>query len=96
LKYAINDTTVSFKVNATLPVKIQDRYLFFEEEYIYVVQNMETIKTFKIEKTYLENYTGEDYTVYVYSKWVNICWHSDKDSWFYSYSYDKNKFYGNG
>ena len=29
LKYAINGTTVPFKVNATLPVKIQDRYLFF-------------------------------------------------------------------
>ena len=93
LKYAINGVAVPFKVNATLPVKIQDRYLFFEEEYIYVVQDMETIKTFEIDKTYLESHTGKDNVVYVHSKWVNICWHSDMDSWFYSYSYDKNRFY---
>ena len=93
LKYAINGMTVPFKVNATLPVKIQDRYLFFEKEYIYVVQDMETIKTFKIDKTYLESHTGEDNVVYVHSKWVNICWQSGIDSWLYSYSYDKNRFY---
>ena len=95
LQYAINGTPVPFKVNSTLPVKIEDRYLFFEEGYIHVVQNMETIKTFKIDETHLKNYTGEDYTVYVHPKWANICHWSNEESWFYSYSYDKNRFYGN-
>ena len=89
LKYIIDNMPLAFKVNATLPVKIQDRYLFFEEERISVVQDMKIIQTF-------EAYSEEDYRVYAHSKWVNICppWGSE-DSWIYSYSYEKNRFYEN-
>ena len=91
LRYLIDEKPLSFQANATLPVKIKDRYIFFQDDNIFVVQDMEIIKTFKFQETYY----GEDYAVYVHSKWVNICWHSDIDSWIYSYSYDKNRFYEN-
>lgn len=101
LKYTIKGTTLPFKVNATPPVKIKNRYLFFEEKHqfgeqnIYVVQDAKTIKTFKIEEHILENHTGEDFRVFVHPKWVNICWSSNESDWLCSYSYDKNEFFLN-
>ena len=91
LRYLIGKKPLLFQVNATLPVKIKDRYLFFEREQIFVVQDMRIIKTHKIE----ELLTG-DYKVHIHSNWVNIYEtydSDDEDRWDYSYSYDKNQFY---
>ena len=74
-----------------MPVRIKDRYLFFEREQVFVVQNMQIIKTHKIEES-----LGGDYKIHTHSKWVNIYEYYDRDDedrWDYSYSYDKNKFY---
>ena len=38
LRYLIDEKPLSFQANATLPVKIKDRYLFFQDDNIFVVQ----------------------------------------------------------
>jgi hypothetical protein len=90
LKYVINNTTLLFQTNATLPVKINDRYLFFHHDSIFVFQDMQTINTLTVEEPYC--YDSSDFDVYVFPKWVNISW-GGIDNLIYSYSYDKNKFY---
>lgn len=90
LKYFMNNIPLAFKTTSSLPVKINDRYLFFQSDSIFVVHDMQIIKSIKIDKTWKD--TDEDFDVYVFSKWVNICW-GGKDNWLYSYSYSNNKFY---
>ncbi len=86
LKYVMNHTPLSFQPTCSLPVKIQDRFLFFQADSIFVVQDIQVIKTQKIEDSMYE-----DFNVYVFPKWVNICW-GGEDNWAFSYSYDKNRF----
>jgi len=99
LKYVINGIPLPFKVNATLPVRIHDRFLFFEtdfeteSDYIHVVQNMEIIKTHRLDFFGPVSFNlGENYVILIDSEWVYICWHSNKDSCFYRYSYHENRF----
>ena len=92
LRYFINDSLVPFRVNSNLPVTIRDRHLFFQQDSIFVIQDMQTIKSIAIDKSWKD--TSEDFDIYVFPKWVNICW-GGKDNWVYSYSYDKNRFYKN-
>ena len=87
LRYLIDGVPLPFKADAHLPVKIQDRHLFFQQDSIFVVQDMQIIKKIKRDDNHYD-----DINVQVHSKWVNICWHVD---WIFSYSYDNNKFYKN-
>ena len=70
LRYLFNETPLSFLTNLSLPVKIRDRFLFFQSDSIFVVQNMQTIKSLKID--ILLKDTSEDFDIYVFPKWVNI------------------------
>jgi len=90
LRYLINNQSLSFQAVSNLPVRIQNRYLFFHEEHIFVVQDMQTIKSIAIDTSWKD--TSEDFDIYVFPKWVNICW-GGEENWIYSYSYDENKFY---
>ena len=67
--------------------KLQDRYLFFQQDGVYVFQDKQIIKSFKYD-----DYISYNLDVYVYPKWVNISW-GGVDHWFLSYSYNKNRFY---
>ncbi len=87
LKYFIGTTPLTIKATSTLPVTIKDRVILFQSDSIFVLQGQEIIKQMKID-----NPISEDYDIYRYDKWVNIC-NGGKDNWVYSYSYDKNKFY---
>ena len=87
LRYYVTSTLLDIQATSSLPVKIQDRYLLFQSNTIFVIQGQSIIKTQKIA-----NPITEDYTIYTTEKWVNIC-HSGKDNWVYCYSYDKNCFY---
>ena len=87
LKYFVNSIELDIAATSSLPIKIKDRFLLFQAESIFVLQGQEIIKTFKIE-----NPITEDYDIYPYEKWVNIC-NGGKENWVYSYSYDKNKFH---
>ena len=88
LRYLIYGTPLSFKADEILPVKIQDRYLFFEQDSIFVVQDLQTINSIKREDSLFG-----DFSVNVHSEWVNIGW-SEKN-WVYSYSYEQNRFFKN-
>jgi hypothetical protein len=90
LKYLFNDSSLSFSTSSSLPIKISDRFLFFQADSIFVVHNMQTLASIEIDKLWKD--TSEDFDIYVFPKWVNIC-DGGKDNWIYSYSYDKNKFY---
>ena len=92
LRYIINNKPLSFQMNSSLPVKIQGRYLFFQFDRIFVVQDAKTIESIEIDTSMKD--TDEDFDIYVFPKWVNICW-GGKDNWMYSYSYERNKFYEN-
>lgn len=87
LGYYINETQLQIKPNASLPIKIQDRFLLFQADSIFVLQEQKIIKTFKID-----NPIAGDFDVYTHHNWVNIC-EGGKENWMYSYSYSKNKFY---
>lgn len=75
---------------SSLPVQIKDRVIFFEDEKITVMENNKIIKTFSTKG----NNVMEDYDVYAYNDWVNICW-GGEDNWLYCYSYAKNQFTSN-
>jgi hypothetical protein len=77
---------LSFKPTSNLPVKIRDRYLFFQQDSIFVFQNGSVILTFKIPAV-----EEQDYSVDKYDKWINIGFGTEDI--LYSYSYDRNKFY---
>ena len=66
-------------------IQIYDQIL----THIFVVQNMQIIKSIKVEFGIYE-----DFNVYLYPKWVNICW-GGTDNWLYGYSYENNSFYKN-
>jgi hypothetical protein len=87
LKYFVNSIKLDIAATSSLPIKISDRFLLFQNDSIFVLQGQEIIKTLKMEKPIIE-----DYDIYVYEKWVNIC-NGGKDNWIYSYSYEKNKFH---
>lgn len=87
LKYFIGSTPLTIKVTSSLPITIKDRVILFQSDSIFVLQGHEIIKQIKID-----NPISEDYDIYTYDKWVNIC-NGGKDNWVYSYSYDRNKFY---
>lgn len=84
--YSINGQFLTYQPTSNLPVKIQDRFLFFQNDSIFVYDNGSTIQTFKTPEI-----TRQDYTIERYNKWVNISLGSDEV--LYSYSYEKNKFY---
>jgi hypothetical protein len=92
LKYVIDNIHLRFRPTSALPVKIKDRYLFFQSDSIFVLQDMQTIKKLNVEEPY--SYNVSEFDTYVFPKWINICW-GGKDNWVYSYSYDKNRFYKN-
>ncbi|MDY3319899.1 hypothetical protein PG637_10875 [Riemerella anatipestifer] len=87
LKYFVNSIELDIAATSSLPIKINDRFLLFQSDSIFVLQGQEIIERHKIE-----NPITEDYDIYVYDKWVNIC-NGGIDNWIYSYSYDKNKFH---
>jgi hypothetical protein len=87
LRYYLNSILLDIQATSSLPVKIQDRFLLFQSNTIFVVQGQSIIKTQKIAQP-----ITEDYDIYTTEKWVNICY-GGKDNWVYSYSYDKNCFY---
>ena len=86
LKYFVNSIQLDIKSTSSLPVRIQDRFLLFQEDAIFVLQGQEIITSIST------TYKSEDYDNYIYNKWVNICI-GGVDNWIYSYSYDKNHFY---
>ncbi|HPG12920.1 MAG TPA: hypothetical protein PLU37_15410 [Chitinophagaceae bacterium] len=86
ISYYRDEELLPFKPTSSLPVKIQDRYLFFQDDSVFVLKGRSVIKTFRFPE---EN--RGDCNVKVYRKWVNISWHSDEPQ--YTYSYDKNKFF---
>jgi hypothetical protein len=87
IKYFIGTTPLTIKATSSLPVTIKDRIVLFQSDSIFVLQGPEIIKQIKIDDS-----ISEDYDIYTYDKWVNIC-NGGKDNWVYSYSYDRNKFY---
>lgn len=87
LKYFVGSTPLSIKATSSLPVLIKDRFLLFQSDTMYVLQGQEIIVKMKID-----NPISEDYDIYAYPNWVNIC-NGGKDNWVYSYSYKRNKFY---
>jgi hypothetical protein len=91
LRFSIGGTVFPLQVLFPLPVKIQDRYLLFQNDSIVVLQDTKIIQTFNIEKAPLD----EDIRVVTHQKWVNIIFDGDKDDWVYSYSYDKNTLHVN-
>ena len=84
--YSSNGQILPYKPTSNLPIRIRDRYLFFQADSIFVRKDDSTILPFKIPEI-----AAQDYTVDKYSKWINIGFGSDNT--LYSYSYDKNKFY---
>lgn len=86
LRSFINDIPLSFRAPSAFPAKIQDRYLFFQHDSIFVVQDMQVINSIAVD----EKNRGV-FRVEAFPKWVNISpiW----EDWIYSYSYDRNKFY---
>jgi hypothetical protein len=87
LKYFIDDTALTVSATSSLPVRMKDRYLLFQSDSIFVFHGKELIQTFRTGDS-----IPEDYYIYIYDKWVNIC-HGGEHNWLYSYSYDKNQFY---
>ena len=76
---------------AVLPVRIHDRVLFFQNDAIHVVENEQTIRSLEWNME-LEL---APIRVDVHPKWVNIGRRNWDGSgiWFYSYSYEQNRFF---
>lgn len=87
LQYFAHASELQIAASSSLPIKINDRYLLFQNDSIFVLQGQEIIQTLRIDKP-----ITEDYDIYVYAKWVNICI-GGQDNWVYSYSYEMNKFH---
>lgn len=87
LIYFINEIPLAVEATSSLPIKIKDRFLLFQYDIIFVIDEQKIIKRLKIDKP-----ISEDYDIYQYSNWINIC-HSGEQNWLYSYSYRENKFY---
>jgi hypothetical protein len=87
LVYFIGVTPLSVAATSSLPVKIKDRFLLFQHDTIFVLQGRQIIQKLKIDEPIYE-----DYDIYAFDKWVNIC-SGGKDNWVYSYCYKKNTFY---
>jgi len=92
LRYLINDTPLPFLTTSNLPVKIQNRYLFFQRDSIFVMEDMQIIQSLEINK-FLKD-TSEDFDIQIFTYRVDI-YIRGTDNWLYSYSYDKNKFFKN-
>lgn len=86
LKYFANSIELKISATSSLPIKINDRFLLFQNDSIFVLQGQNIIKTIRIDQP-----ITEDYDIYVYPKWVNIC-NGGQDNWVYTYSYEKNTF----
>lgn len=87
LKYFVDSIPLIVQVTSSLPVKIQDRFLLFQSDSIFVLQGHEVVRAIKVAKP-----ISEDYDVHAYGSWVNIC-NGGPENWVYSYSYGKNRFY---
>ncbi|CAN5411596.1 hypothetical protein BH10BAC1_BH10BAC1_13180 [soil metagenome] len=85
IHYYSNGKILPYKPTSNLPIKIRDRYLFFQDDRIFVHKDS-TILTFKISEV-----EEQDYVINGYEKWVDIGLGAEHV--LYSYSYDKNKFY---
>lgn len=87
LKYFVDSIALNIQPTSSLPVRINDRFLLFQSDSIFVLQRGTIIQRVKIDEP-----IQEDYDNYAFNKWVNIC-NGGPDNWLYSYSYDKNRFY---
>ena len=92
LSYILSNETLPIKVK-TKPAVIRNRYIIptavdgdYSIDYFFVYQNSAQIKKFKLPEELDENSTKGS----VFDKWVNIGY---SNRYFYSYSYDENKFY---
>jgi hypothetical protein len=88
LFYFDSDLRLRYTPSSNFPVKIHDRYLFFQANGIFVYHDKKEMLQLRIDsKGINEPYSITD----VYAKWVNIGYLPDK--YIYSYSYEKNRFY---
>lgn len=88
ISYYDNNHALKYRPNSNLPIKIRDRYLFFQCDCFFVYQNGRELLKFKIRPIG----TCEDYSLLkAHSTWVNIGFQADDI--LYSYSYDQNRFY---
>ena len=92
LSYVLANKTLPIKVK-TKPAVIHNRYIIptalegdYAIDYFFVYQDSVQIKKFKL----FEMLDEESTKGHVYDKWVNIGY---SNRYFYSYSYDENKFY---
>ena len=92
LSYVLANKILPIKVK-TKPAVIRNRYIIptalegnYSIDYFFVYQDSVQIKKFKL----FEMLDEESTKGYVYDKWVNIGY---SNRYFYSYSYDENKFY---
>ncbi len=86
--YFEDDIKLPYKPTRNLPVKIKDRFLFFETNNLFLYKKGRTLLKFSM------NYkgTGEDFSlINVHSNWVNIGF--SPDHYLYAYSYEENKVY---
>ena len=96
LRYAINGEVLSlFPTHRTLPVRIHDRFLFFQENGIHVVEDMQTVKIFEFDRENVNSWNRDYFRADVHPKWVNIHWirWDDSSSGIWSYSYEQNRFF---
>ena len=99
LRYAINgellalapETFGGWRQGFTLPIRIRDRFLFFQHDGIHVVEDMQTISTFSTFE-----WEGYDFihrhSIDVHPKWINIHWGFERGG-IWSYSYEQNRFF---
>ena len=90
-RYVIDGEPLPFAINENLPVRIRDRFLFFQNDGIHVVENGETVRFLELDLDLYRRGGFPELTVDVHSKWVNIGWR--RDNWIYSYSYEQNRFF---
>jgi hypothetical protein len=86
LVYMINGDSLPVSPTSSLPVQIKDRFLLFQWDMIYVLQNGKIIKRLKIESP-----ISSDYDMYSSDNSVKICY-GGEDNCIYIYSYKENKF----